>query len=237
MAKQDVAWLPKLFLHWVNPLIVKGRRGKIHSADDVFDLPLQSSASEVGEKFWSILSSFRTLLDGPEQRSEQGQQRSFLLRALAKTFLTEFLTIGILKFLADCAGFASPILLNLVVTFMEDKEADHRWGYMYAFGLAASSMTVAMCNVHFNLLMNELKLKVRAAVITAVYRHTLSVSSVDLATFSTGKIVNAVSTDVDVSFDDFVISTKSTCRLRVPFDPFKTHSQSSINNVKLELFH
>ena len=92
---------------------------------------------------------------------------------------------------------------------------------MYAFGLAASSMTVAMCNVHFNLLMNELKLKVRAAVITAVYRHTLSVSSVDLSTFSTGKIVNAVSTDVDVSFDDFVISTKSTCWLRVPFDPYK----------------
>jgi hypothetical protein len=48
--------------------------------------------------------------------------------------------------------------------------------------------------------MNELKLKVRAAVITAVYRHTLSVSSVDLATFSTGQIVNAVSTDVDVSW-------------------------------------
>lgn len=129
-------------------------------------------------------------------------QRSFLLRALAKTFMAEFLAIGVLKFVADCAGFASPILLNLVVNFMEDRQADHRWGYTYAFGLAASSLTVAMCNVHFSLLMNELKLKVRAAVITTVYRHTLSVSSIDLSTFSTGKIVNAVSTDVDVSIEN-----------------------------------
>jgi hypothetical protein len=36
------------------------------------------------------------------------------------------LAIGILKFVADCAGFASPILLNLVVNFMEDKDADLR---------------------------------------------------------------------------------------------------------------
>ena len=37
-------WLSKLFLYWVNPLIVKGRKGKLESADDVFDLPLLTSA-------------------------------------------------------------------------------------------------------------------------------------------------------------------------------------------------
>jgi hypothetical protein len=52
VAKESVPWLSKLFLYWVNPLIVKGRRGKISSADDVFDLPVKSSAPEVGEKFW-----------------------------------------------------------------------------------------------------------------------------------------------------------------------------------------
>ena len=207
MAKEEVPWLSKLFLYWVNPLIVKGRRGKIGSADDVFDLPAKSSAPEVGEKFWTILSHFRHLTGAAQSSgAEQAtQQRSYLLRALSKQFLPEFLVIGILKFVADCAGFASPILLNLVVRFMEDKDADHRWGYAYAFGLAASSMTVAMCNVHFNLLMNELKLKVRAAVVMSVYRHTLSVPTVDLSTYSTGKIVNSVSTDVDVSA--FAIAT------------------------------
>jgi hypothetical protein len=188
-----------VFLYWVNPLIVKGRHGKLESADDVFDLPIKSSAAEVGERFWSILSECRTLAELTH--------KSFLLKSLSKSFIVEFLSIGILKFVADCAGFASPLLLNLVVTFMEDKDADHRWGYTYALGLAASSLTVAMCNVHFNLLMNELKLKVRAAVITSVYRHTLSVSTVDLATYSTGKIVNAVSTDVDVSLNSVPFST------------------------------
>ena len=33
----------------------------------------------------------------------------------------------------------------------------------------------------------------------AVYKHTLTVSNVDLGSFTSGKIVNAISTDVDVS--------------------------------------
>jgi hypothetical protein len=66
----------------------------------------------VGDKFWHVVDGFRAGSAG---------RKSFLLRALSKTFLVEFLSIGVLKLVADCAGFASPILLNLVVTFMEDK--------------------------------------------------------------------------------------------------------------------
>ena len=68
--------------------------------------------------------------------------------------------IGILKFIADSAGFLSPILLNWVVNFMEDKTTDIRLGYVYALGLATSTFAVAICNTHFNLLISELKLKV-----------------------------------------------------------------------------
>lgn len=32
----------------------------------------------------------------------------------------QFFVIGVLKFVADCAGFASPMLLNLIIAFMED---------------------------------------------------------------------------------------------------------------------
>lgn len=45
--------------------------------------------------------------------------------------------------------------------------------------------------------MSELGLKIRASLITAVYRHTLSVSGIKMRAFSMGEIVNYMSTDVD----------------------------------------
>ncbi len=182
VAKEDAPWLSKIFFYWVNPLIKKGLAKQLNHPDDVFDVPhdLQTPiASEL----------FQAKLDDPEYKS--------LLRALYELYGKQFFLIGILKFIADCAGFASPILLNLVVKFMEDKREDIRLGYLYAFGLAASSFVVAMANTHFNLQISELKLKIRASVVTAVYKHTVNVSSVELNKFNAGEVINYMSTDTD----------------------------------------
>ena len=39
VAREGVNWFAKIFLYWVNPLIVKGRRDQIKCTEDVFDLP------------------------------------------------------------------------------------------------------------------------------------------------------------------------------------------------------
>merc|ERR1712001_16645 len=64
-------------------------------------------------------------------------------------------------------------------------------------GLAGSTFTAAMCNTHFNLFISELKLKVRAAIVTAVYKHVMGVSVVQLNKFNTGEVLNYMSTDTD----------------------------------------
>ena len=182
VARSDSNRLSRLFLYWVNPLIKKGRKDLIKSPDDVFDVPPALSTLANSEKFQQMYSD-------PRNKS--------IFRVLYKLYGKEFMLIGGLKFIADCAGFSSPILLNLVVKFMEDKSEDIRLGYVYAAGLAASTFVVAMCNTHFNLLINELKLKVRAAIVTAVYKHVIGVSSVELNKFNTGEVMNYMSTDTD----------------------------------------
>ena len=42
-------------------------------------------------------------------------------------------------------------------------------GYVYAVLLALSTFAGSLCSCHFNLLMTELSIKVRAALTTAVY--------------------------------------------------------------------
>ena len=183
VAREGSNWLSKIFLYYVNPLIWKGRKDLLKGPDDLFD---------VGSKLTTHYNSelFEQAMNNPIFHSN-------VLKILCNLYGKEFFLIGILKFVADCAGFASPLLLNLVVKFMEDPTEDIRKGYLFAFGLAVSTFTVALCNTHFNLRINELKLKVRGAIVTAVYKHVINVSSVELNKFNAGEVINYMSTDTD----------------------------------------
>ena len=163
-------------------MIKKGKEQRIKTPEDVFDVPADVATALNSDKFQETFADPRI---------------ETILKALYKIHGKQFFGIGVLKFIADCSGFAAPLLLNLVVNFMENPSADRRWGYVYAMGLTLSTFAVSLCNAHFNLLINELKLKVRASLITSVYKHVISVSSLELNQFSTGEVINYMSTDVD----------------------------------------
>ena len=170
MAKEEsrVGRLSRLFFKWVDPLVVKAGRGGLHQPDDVFDLPESLTphtvAGQVRREWDNLLK-----LD-PDTATNPGQvPRLKLVTLLYSCFGREFLLIGILKFLADCAGFAGPILLNCVVSFMGSPDSSVVYGYIYALLLAFSTFAGSLSSCHFNLLMTELGIKVRAALTTAVY--------------------------------------------------------------------
>ena len=74
---------------------------------------------------------------------------------------------------------------------------DMKWGYLFASGLAGTTLIAALCNAHFNLFMSELGLKVRAAVTAAVYRHTVRLTAAQMGRFGVGEVINFMSTDTD----------------------------------------
>lgn len=62
------------------------------------------------------------------------------MRALHSCFAWEFYSIGILKFVGDSVGFASPLLLNQLVAFIESKSEKKEDGYFYAMGLCLAAL-------------------------------------------------------------------------------------------------
>jgi len=182
-----VNFLNKLFFVWVNPLVVKGEKGNLTTTDDLFDLPEDLTIHEIEIKFKSKWEE--------EEKINSGQIR--LWRILYHCFGKQFFAIGILKLIGDVAGFAGPILLNLVVKFVEDDKADVKNGYLYAFLLALAAFVAAMANCHFNLFMNELGIKVRGSVSSTVYKKLMTVSKCNLSVYNSGQIINFMSTDVD----------------------------------------
>ncbi|KAH9493041.1 Multidrug resistance-associated protein 7 [Bulinus truncatus] len=55
-----------------------------------------------------------------------------LSKALNKAFGVEYYSLGALKLLADSLGFAGPVLLNYLVSFIENKDEDIYEGYLFA---------------------------------------------------------------------------------------------------------
>ncbi|NXM27509.1 MRP7 protein, partial [Oxyruncus cristatus] len=177
LAEDGESWLSRFFYIWMNPLMKRGYRGKLSQPQDVYVLPRQLQAARVCD------------------RSRRAQKAVQLFSVLHAAFGLRFYSLGFLKLAANLLGFSGPLLLNLLVNFMESRQEPVSHGVLYALGLFAGSFLSALLRNQFSYEMNKVTLMVRAAVISAVYRKALRVSSTSLTRFTVGEIVNFMSTD------------------------------------------
>jgi len=64
--------------------------------------------------------------------------------------------------LADALGFAGPLLLNALITYMQDPTEIYWHGYLYAAGLFGSTLLAALLTAHFDYAVQTVSLKIRA---------------------------------------------------------------------------
>ncbi|NXR48741.1 MRP7 protein, partial [Hippolais icterina] len=184
VAEDGESWLSRFFYTWMNPLMKRGYQQELNQPRDVYVLPHQLQAARVCDRFYSY-------------SPQHAQEAVRLLSVLHAAFGLRFYTLGLLKLAGSLLGFSGPLLLNLLVNFMESRQEPLSHGVLYALGLFAGSFLGALLRNQFSYEMNKMALMVRAAVISAVYRKALRVSSTSLARFTLGEIVNFMSTDTD----------------------------------------
>ncbi|NXF15449.1 MRP7 protein, partial [Rhodinocichla rosea] len=179
VAEDGESWLSRFFYTWMNPLMKRGYQQKLNQPQDVYVLPHQLQAAQVCD------------------RPHHAQKAVRLLSVLHAAFGLRFYTLGLLKLADSLLDFSGPLLLNLLVNFMESRQEPLSNGILYALGLFAGSFLGALLRSQFRYEMNKMALMVRAAVISAIYRKALHISSTSLARFTVGEIVNFMSTDTD----------------------------------------
>ncbi|NWS54998.1 MRP7 protein, partial [Chunga burmeisteri] len=182
VAEDGESWLSRFFYFWMNPLMKRGYQWKLNQPQDVYVLPHQLQAARICNR------------DAPDN-SHRAQEAVRLLSVLHAAFGLRFYSLGLLKLAGNLLGFSGPLLLNLLVNFMESRQEPLSHGVLYALGLFAGSFLGALLRNQFNYEVNKVTLMVRAAVISAIYRKALRVSSTSLARFTVGEIVNFMSTD------------------------------------------
>jgi ATP-binding cassette subfamily C (CFTR/MRP) protein 10 len=209
------SWLSCLLFWWVSPLMQRGYRGGLESPSDLFMLPKNLKTDLIDEKM-RIMMGAKDSFSMPDEVLDYansvdighrnadvpavafaGQEKLCLISCLNKAFGWHYYPLGLLKFFSDALGFCGPLLLNLLVTYMEKPEEPTKDGLIYAAILFSTTLISALLSSHFNYQISVVGLRIRAAILSSVYRKALAASSVSMSTFSSGEIVNFMSSDID----------------------------------------
>ncbi|XP_067399217.1 ATP-binding cassette sub-family C member 10 isoform X2 [Emydura macquarii macquarii] len=220
VAEDGESWLSCFSYAWMNPLMKRGYQWMLNRPQDVYLLPRRLQVARVRDHFYScwqekaalsqeeedtVSSTHPIVTEGdesgeasPSSRSPYDTQKGVqLLSVLHAAFGLRYYSLGLLKLSGSLLGFSGPLLLNLLVSFMESNQEPLSHGVLYALGLFAGSFLGALLRNQFSYEVNKVMLTVRAAVISAIYRKALRVSGSSLARFTIGEIVNFMSTDTD----------------------------------------
>lgn len=110
-------WASWLVFYWVNPLMARGSRRQLQ-ASDLFLLPkklLPSSCSKLLWGIWAAEQQAKTV-----ETAEKGRMvQPSLLKALNKAYGLPYLLLGIIKLVNDILSFAGPVLLNVLLRYLE----------------------------------------------------------------------------------------------------------------------
>lgn len=215
VAEDGESWLSRFFYAWMNPLMERGYQWKLNQPQDVYLLPRQLQAARVCDHFYacwqkkaalhqveeetvSLTSPIIAPGDGSSDVRDslhRAQEPVRLFSVLHAVFGLRFYLLGLLKLAGSLLSFSGPLLLNLLVNFMESRQEPLSHGVLYALGLFAGSFLGALLRNQFSHEVNKMTLMVRAAIVSAIYRKALRVGGTMLSCFTVGEIVNFMSTD------------------------------------------
>lgn len=111
-----------------------------------------------------------------------------------KAYWDQFFVCALLKLVSTLVLFTSPIILNLLITFINSDEPIWK-GCLYALGLAASAFTQSMLNGQYEFLIFTLATNVRSSLISVIFQKSLKLSTLGKKDYTTGDIVNLMSLD------------------------------------------
>ncbi|XP_033614348.1 multidrug resistance-associated protein 1 isoform X1 [Fukomys damarensis] len=134
-------------------------------------------------------------------KSPQKERDPSLFKVLYKTFGPYFLMSFLFKALHDLMMFAGPEILKLLINFVNDKNAPDWQGYFYTALLFVSAcLQTLVLHQYFHICFVS-GMRIKTAVIGAVYRKALVITNSARKSSTVGEIVNLMSVDAQRFMD------------------------------------
>ncbi|TEA38280.1 hypothetical protein DBR06_SOUSAS110135 [Sousa chinensis] len=127
--------------------------------------------------------------------------RSWLVKALFKTFYVILLKSFLLKLVYDILMFLNPQLLKLLISFANDHDIYLWTGYLYSILFFAVALIQSVCLQYYFKLCFMLGMKVRTTIMASVYKKALTLSNQARKQYTIGETVNLMSVDAQKLMD------------------------------------
>jgi ABC-type multidrug transport system fused ATPase/permease subunit len=168
----------------VVPLVQRGSK-KLVEHHHMWRLPRSLATANAWEEF------------EPYWKEQLQLPKPSTLRACLKAFGSQFLLAIGLVFVFAASQYALPLLMPYMVNwFIFNTILPTWWVYVYAVSIYAAMLCGSLFNYHAQLITYKFGLRVRAALITLIYRKSLNV--VLSRSQSSGTVVNMIATDAQL---------------------------------------
>ncbi|KAI8058986.1 metal resistance protein YCF1, partial [Gongronella butleri] len=182
----------RLTFEWMTPLMRLGYEKPL-TMDDLWNLKHDDQSAVIGEKFehnW---------------RLEMQKASPSLLRAIVKTLGGPFFLAALFKALQDLLQFTQPALLGRLMLWVTsytgpNPEPAYR-GILIAVGMFITAITQTMFLHQYFHRCFMTGMRLRAALVTAIYRKTLMLSNASRQQSTVGEIVNHMAVDAQRLMD------------------------------------
>uniref|UniRef100_A0A674KAE7 Multidrug resistance-associated protein 1 n=1 Tax=Terrapene triunguis TaxID=2587831 RepID=A0A674KAE7_9SAUR len=210
--ESSASFLSKITFWWITGLMIQGYRRPLE-AKDLWSLNKEDTSEEVVQglaRYWEkecqmkssnsngdVTEEVEALIVKPSQRNSAPS----LLKVLYKTFGPYFLMSFLFKACHDLMMFSGPEILKLLINFVNDKDAPNWQGYLYTGLLfACACLQTLILHQYFHICFVT-GMRLKTAVIGAVYRKALVITNSARKTSTVGEIVNLMSVDAQRFMD------------------------------------
>ncbi|SNX84278.1 probable YCF1 - Vacuolar ABC transporter responsible for vacuolar sequestration of glutathione-S-conjugates [Melanopsichium pennsylvanicum] len=179
----------RITFHWMQPLMTLGAK-KFVTEDDMWALPANEDAENLGRRFdryW-------------KQTKDKSTGKPAFWTTLLYSYGGPFLFAALLKSAQDALAFVQPQILRKLLQFVQSYDnTDGNQSAMQGYLLSAALFCVAVTQTSFLHQYFQLVfvtgMRVRAGLVSAIFKKSLRLSNEDRGGRATGDIVNLMSVD------------------------------------------
>ncbi|ERN02621.1 hypothetical protein AMTR_s00263p00013420, partial [Amborella trichopoda] len=184
--RNRIGFFSHLTFSWINPLLRLGHRKPL----TLRDIPPLPSEEEVHLAYEAFSQAWEA------HRRENPSSKSSVLKTLIACYFREMMVVGIYALVRTISIAVSPLLLYSFVEFTGQEYHKNKYQGLFLVGcLGVSKVAESLSQRHCFFDSRRVGMKMRSALMAAVYQKQLKVSSLARRRHSTGEIVNYIAVD------------------------------------------
>ncbi|KAL7264982.1 hypothetical protein ACSBR1_002855 [Camellia fascicularis] len=182
-------FLSRWTFSWINPLLKLGYSRPL-VLEDIPTLLPEDEAFIAYETFAAKWDKLRK-----ECNTHETNPRNLIINVMTKVFAKDMIIVGLCALLRTIAVVVSPLLLYAFVQYSNCLDKDLNQGLILVGWLLVMKGIECVCQRHWFFNSRRSGMRMRSALMVAIYKKQLNLSSLGKRRHSTGEIVNYIAVD------------------------------------------